>query len=136
MIVTAIIAILAMIASVPIRRVRERAFVSAAKQEVKNALRGAISYQTVYEQFPENIADMSDYYVPGGSMQFCVFAVTEGASPSQDVLQIDGIHKGAETGVTTTYPTNGGILTEKKMPNCVPVSTTTPSAKKGKKRGR
>jgi prepilin-type N-terminal cleavage/methylation domain-containing protein len=135
MIVTVILGILAMVASIPIRQVRERAFISSIKQEVKNAVRAAAMYHAVNEEFPEEIGDLSDYYVPGGGAQFCVWTVTDGASPALDVIQIEAVHRGAETGVTTSYPTNNGVLTEKKMPNCVPLSTKKKSAKK-KRRNR
>ena len=133
MIVTTIIAILGMIASIPIRQVRERSFVAASKQEVKNALKGVVMYEADTDSLPRALGDVDEYYEPGDGIDYCAWTYVAGATPSQDYVQIDAIHRGAQTGVTTKYPTDNGLLTEKKMPNCVPI-VVPPSSKKSKRK--
>ncbi len=119
LIVTMIISLLAMLASIPVRRVRERAMVAAARQEVRQALTAVGMYEALNADLPRKIGDLDDIgYHEGGGVVFCTFQFTAGLGRGDEYVTVEAKHIGAEQGITTRYPLDNGALTEKKMATC------------------
>ena len=137
LIVTMIISLLAMLASVPVRQVRDRAMVTAAKQEVRQALTAVGMYEALNADLPREIGDLDDIgYHEGGGVVFCKFQFTAATRRRDEFITVEAKHIGAEKGITTRFPLDNGALTEKKLATCSDVRGGSGKGGKGGKGGK
>ena len=116
MVVTVIIAILAMIAAIPLRQVRERAMLSAVKQELHQAVDAIAMYEATHAKLPTTIIQLDSMgWSESGGVVLCRFSYVAGTTP---YVRIDARHRGMKRGVQTRYPTWPGRYQEQAMANC------------------
>jgi prepilin-type N-terminal cleavage/methylation domain-containing protein len=141
LIVTMVIGILAAVAAPSIQAARERAWVAAAKTEVRYATQHVELYVSVNHDWPARIADLLEVgYEPSADIVFCRFDyVAAGAgggqggggngqgqgggrdnAPGQNRpnvatdrhVAMEAVHKASQTAVRTAYPIDGGLFEE------------------------
>jgi prepilin-type N-terminal cleavage/methylation domain-containing protein len=105
MVVTVIIAVLTVIASVPIRKARERAFITAARSEINTALKFIIMYEVENGVFPANLTIVKNQgFEASGEINFCTYNHVAVPAPGVSYVQIVAMHRGSRTSVETRYP--------------------------------
>ena len=105
MIVTAVLSILALLAVGQVQKSRERAMVSAAKMDLKNAMKAATMYEITTGRLPASRTDLeSQGYTRSRDIVYCNFDLSPGATVAEDVLYMAAMHKGSKTRVDMRQP--------------------------------
>lgn len=107
-----------MIASIPLRQVRERAMLAAVKQSLKHASNAVAMYEAVNAKLPRTVTDIDEYWKEGGGVVICRFTYTAAAGKNPAYVRIDARHRGMRVGVQTRYPTWVNRFQEQAMNNC------------------
>ena len=105
MIVTAVLGILALLAVGRVQKSRERAMVTAAKMDMKNAMKAATMYEILNGRLPSSRADLeSQGYTRSREIIYCTFQLIPGATPEEDVIYMAAMHRGSKTRVDMRQP--------------------------------
>ena len=105
MVVTVIIAVLTVIASVPIRKARERAYITAARSEINTAMKFIIMYEVANGVFPADMTVVkSQGFEASGEINFCTYNNVTVPAPGVSYVQIVAMHRGSRTSVESRYP--------------------------------
>jgi prepilin-type N-terminal cleavage/methylation domain-containing protein len=120
MVVTLILAILAILAAGPFMRAREKAMMVAAKGELRNALRSVEMYSALYNTLPRRLTDMNRVdYREGPQVIYCTWQhQIVGGEPR---LTIVIKHRALKKGFRTYYPQSAGIPEEIELETCTDV---------------
>lgn len=119
MIVTAILSILAMIAVPQITKARQRAMMTAARMDMREALRAIEMYRILnHGALPQNLQQMESVeYHESDQNVVCRFEVVTGGGEPERVA-IDIRHSRANRGVRSEYPTWEGRIDEVDLGSC------------------
>lgn len=119
MLVTAILSILAMVAVPQIRKTRQRAMMTAARMDMREALRAIEMYRVLnHGALPQNLQQLESVeYHESDQNIVCRFeVVTGGGDP--DRVAIDIRHSRATRGMRSEYPTWEGRIDEVDLGTC------------------
>ncbi len=105
MVVTVIIAILTMVASIPIRKARERAYISATRAEMNTALKFVVMYEAQTGQLPDNMTLIKNQgFESSGQIYFCAYNLVALPPPAVSYVQMVAMHRGSRTSVEKQFP--------------------------------
>lgn len=120
MVVTLILAVLAILAAGPFMRTRERAMITATKAELRNALRHVEMYSALYNGLPPRLTDMNSIdYREGPQVIYCQWQHRIIRGKPQ--LTISLRHKAMKKGIRTEHPLMSGRSDEVDLTTCTDV---------------
>src|SRR5688500_7898094 len=123
MVVTVIIALLAMIASVPIRKARERAYITATRSEINTALKYIVMYEVEHGVFPADLTVVKNQgFDASGQINFCTYNRVSVPAPGVSYVQIIAQHRGSRTNVERRYPIWQSTQETEVASLCTPLS--------------
>jgi prepilin-type N-terminal cleavage/methylation domain-containing protein len=113
MIVTVIIGVLAIIASQPLGRARDRAMVGAAKHEVRAVANAIGVYEAMRSTWPTDLDQLEDVkYRRNGDIVFCRFELVPASAISPAHVKLEASHRRSKTHVVLDYPAWGERMDE------------------------
>lgn len=123
MVVTVIIALLAMMASVPIRKARERAYTVATRSEINLAVKYIAMYEVEHGVFPADLAVVRNQgFDPSEQINFCTYNRVSVPEPGVSYVRIVAQHRGSRSIVERRYPTWQNTQETEVASLCTPLS--------------
>lgn len=119
-VVTVILAFLSTLAATPIRKIRERAGLTAVKADLRRAVNEMVAYEMRRGSLPRRITDIPDFRESRGVV-ICRFQFTAATRTQPAFVRIDGRYRGTRVGVQTRWPTWNGRMQEQSMNSCANV---------------
>jgi prepilin-type N-terminal cleavage/methylation domain-containing protein len=122
MVVTTIIGILALVASIPLRKARERAYVAATRGEINTLLKHIAMYELQTGQLPSDLTQVkAEGFAPSGNINFCSYSRVV-APPDPPHVIIVAMHKGARTRIEVRHPASSANFVETEVTSaCTPL---------------
>jgi prepilin-type N-terminal cleavage/methylation domain-containing protein len=124
MVVTTIIAILAVLGSIPLRAARERAYVTATRGELNTAMKYILMYEVENGTFPPHLLALRQYgFTPSGQIAFCSYWRVAAAGGTPAYFQLSAMHKGSRTQLEVRHPIWQNQFRETQVANlCSPLT--------------
>lgn len=119
MIVTVVIAILALLVAGPLTKAREGAMDAASRVELRRAMDAVEMSTAVHGALPSSVTALTAHgFRPGKDVAWCMFQRVEPGDGSGSYVAMEVQHVGSPTRVRARYPGFTGFLTERVSGVC------------------